>query len=665
MTIYIPTQDTKRWSQTNSGDLFGNIFSTRNIDFDKEGYLKLARRPTAIVNNVSNFSAVTAITTSAINTSVYNIMTSGRPHTLSLDLTLTDIYTGTGGEGSLNFDVVPWQSYVYASQATKFSYYNGSGWTANLGSLTSGKPHPMCVLETFNYLAIGDGNAVKLYDTSHSLNQTLTIPADFEVRWIRYNAGNLYIGTKHLGGGNAMLFVWNGIGTAVQNGVPIDGTFIFSGCNYNNSIAVMTSTGRLMRFNGGGFDELANLPVYYTTHAWYGNSPTAGKVTNRGMIADGGIIYINIDGSLADNSIRLSNQPTGLWVFDPKIGLYHRAGYATSKTESRSIDDTTGINTTTNVITVSSYTAQTGTKVLYTCSTSGEAGGLLPKTFYYIIRVSSTELKLALTYNDAIAGTAVDITSQGTTQILYFHNDDDFGAVSNANAGAVGLISDYDTNESTTYRSMNGSRVLFGAYISDDTLSSAVYTLQTLTEGENRGNFVTQRLHSSELKDTWEKIFTKFADVYEGNDKIIIKYRTSDKYKFPIFTFPTSITWTSTTSFTTTTDLSTVSIGDEVEILSGSGAGYLAHITDKQQGATDWIITIDEAVSVSVSDKSYISIQNWTKAGVGTSDTIDQILNAVCGKSSKWVQLKVELRGVSQPAVEEIQIINNNNKPSK
>lgn len=664
MTRHIPLQNTKQWSQLNSGDIFGNVFSTRNIDFDKEGYLKLAKRPTAIVNNVSNFSAVTSITPSAINTSLYNIMTSGRPHTLSLDLTLTDIYAVSVGEGSLNYDVVPWQSYIYASQATKFSYYTGSGWTGNLGSLTTGKPHPLCVLETFNYLAIGDGNAVKLYDTTHTLYTTLTIPLDLEVRWIRYNAGNLYIGTKHLGGGNAMLFVWNGIGTAAQSAYPIDGSFVFSGCNYNNSIVVMTSTGRLMRFNGGGFDELANLPVYYTPYSWYGNTPTAGKVINRGMIADGGIIYINLDGSLADTTIRLANQPSGLWVYDPKVGLYHRAGYATSKTESRTIDDSTGINTTTNVITVSSYTAQTGTKVLYTCAVSGEAGGLTSKTFYYVIRVSSTELKLALSYNDAVAGTAIDITSQGTTQKLYFHDDDDFGAITNINAGAVCLISDYDINDGA-YRSMNGSRVLFGAYISNDTLSSSIYTLQTLTEGENRGNFVTQRVHSSELKDTWEKIYTKFADIYEGNDKIIVKYRTIDKYKFPIFTFPTSVTWTNTTSFVTTADLSTVSIGDEIEILSGSGAGYLAHILDIQEGDSAWIVTIDEAVSVTTNDKSYISIQNWIKAGIGTSDTIDQILNAVCGKTSKWVQLKFELRGVSQPAIEEIQIINTTNKPSK
>ncbi|MGV8130920.1 MAG: hypothetical protein ACP5N7_02345 [Candidatus Pacearchaeota archaeon] len=514
-------------------------------------------------------------------------------------------------------------------------------------------------------MAIGDGNAVKLYNTSHTLFSTLTLPLDLEVRWIRYNSGNLYIGTKHLGGGNAMLYVWNGVGTSAQGGYPVDGTFIFSGCVYDNSIAIMTSTGRLMRFNGGGFSELANLPVYYAQYSWYGNTPTAGKVINRGMIADGSIIYINIDGSLADNSIRLVNQPSGLWVFDPKVGLYHRAGFATAKTESRSIDNTTGINTSTNTITVSSYTAQTGTKVLYTCSVSGEAEGLSPKTFYYLIRVSSTELKLALTYNDAVSGNAVDITSQGTSQILYFHDDDDFGAVANINVGAVGLISDYDTNDSVIYRSMNGSRVLFGAYISNDTLSSAVYTLQTLTEGENRGNVVTQRVHSSQLKDLWEKLYIKFDDVYEGNDKIIVKYRTSNKYGFPIFTFPATVTWTNSISFTTSHDLSAVSVGDEVEILSGSGAGYLAHITNIQEGDSAWIVTLDETISVSANDKSYISIQNWKKAGIGTSETIDKILNAVCGKNSKWVQLKIELRGVSQPTLEEIQIINSTYKPSK
>lgn len=667
MTIYLPPQESRQWKQTNSGDVFGTLFSTRNIDFDQEGYLKLAKRSTAIVYNVSNFSAVTSISTSALNESTYYIMTSGRPHTLAFNLSLTDIYAVTIGTGSLNYDIVPWQGVLYSSQNTSFSYYNGSGWTGSLGSLTTGKYHPLCVLESGNQLAIGDGNLVKLYDSSHSLVATLTIPADFEVRWIRYNASNLYIGTKNIAGGNAVMFVWNGAGSSAQGAYPIDGTFIFSGCNYDSSIAIFTSRGQLMRFNGGGFSELANLPVYYTNYSWYGNTPTSGKIINRGMASDGGIIYINIDGSLADNSIRLANQPSGLWIFDPKVGLYHKAGYATAKTESRSIDDTTGINTTTNVITVSSYTAQTGTKVLYTASTSGEATGLSPKEFYYIIRVSSTELKLALTYDDAIAGTAIDISSQGTTQVLYFHNDDDFGQVSSINAGALCLTSDYDTNESATYRSMNGSRVLFGAIISDDTLSSSVNTLQTLTEGENRGNFVTQKIHSSAIKDVWKKIYSKLANLFEGNDKVIVKYRTVDKNKFPVYTFPLAkcVTWVDSTSFTTTSDLSSVVVGDEVEVLSGSGAGYIAHITDIQEGATEWIITLDESVSVTANDKSYVFIQNWKKIGVANNETADSILGALCGAKSKWVQVKVELRGVSQPTIEEMQIINSTDTPSE
>lgn len=667
MTIYLPPQQTKQWKQTNSGDVFGILYSTRNIDFDQEGYLKLAKRSTAIVNNVSNFSAVTSIATSALNASTYYIMTSGRPHTLLFNLSLTDIYTSTVGEGSIRYDVVPWQGVLYASQDTRFSYYNGVGWTGNLGSLTTAKQHPLCVFQSANQLAVGDGNLVKLYDTSHTLFATLTIPADFEVYWIRYNAGNLYIGTKNIAGGNAVMYVWNGSGTSAQGAYPIEGTFMFSGCNYNNSIAIITSRGQLMIFNGGGFSELANLPVYYTGYSWYGNTPTAGKVVNRGMISEGGIIYINLDGSLADNSIRLPNQPSGLWIFDPKVGLYHRAGYATAKTESRSIDDTTGIDTTTNIITVSSYTASTGTKVLYTCSDGGAAGGLNQRQFYFIIRVSATEIKLALTYDDAIAGTAIYLTSQGTGQALYFHNDDDFGQVTGITPGAVGLTSDYDTNESPLYRSMNGSRVFFGASIANDTLSSTVYTLQTLTEGENRGNFVTQKIPSSAIKDTWKKIYSKLNNLFEGNDKVIVKYRTEDRYNFPVYTFPLAkaVTWTNTTSFTTSSDLSDVADGDEVEVLSGSGAGYIAHITDIQQGATDWIVTLDEAVAVAANDKSYIFIQNWTKRIGANSQTQDSILETLCGEKSKWIQIKVEIRGVSQPVVEEMQIINSTYKPSE
>lgn len=89
----------------------------------------------------------------------------------------------------------------------------------------------------------------------------------------------------------------------------------------------------------------------------------------------------------------------------------------------------TNVNTTTDVITVPSNTwINTGTPL--TLWTSGAPGGTVNGTVYYAIRLTATTIKLATTYANALAGTAIDLTSQGTgshvfSLALVFGNKDE------------------------------------------------------------------------------------------------------------------------------------------------------------------------------------------------------------------------------------------------
>ena len=75
---------------------------------------------------------------------------------------------------------------------------------------------------------------------------------------------------------------------------------------------------------------------------------------------------------------------------------------------------TSAVNTTTEEITLSSTTLfPTGTPVVITSTTTVPAG-LVSGTVYYAINVSGTVIKLATTAANATAGTAINITSQGT-----------------------------------------------------------------------------------------------------------------------------------------------------------------------------------------------------------------------------------------------------------
>lgn len=73
----------------------------------------------------------------------------------------------------------------------------------------------------------------------------------------------------------------------------------------------------------------------------------------------------------------------------------------------------TDVNTGTDVLTHSAATLQTGRPCSFTSSVS-LPGGIVTATRYFIIKLTATTVKLATSYTNAIAGTAIDITSTGS-----------------------------------------------------------------------------------------------------------------------------------------------------------------------------------------------------------------------------------------------------------
>jgi hypothetical protein len=125
-------------------------------------------------------------------------------------------------------------------------------------------------------------------------------------------------------------------------------------------------------------------------------------------------------------------------------------------------------------------------------------------------------------------------------------------------------------------------------------------------------------------------------------------------------------TWTSTTTFTTTqADMASAVVGDEIEILRGAAGGLLAHITEIVNNSGTYTVTIDETFDQYITgDVSTFVFRNWTKFAVIDPTNTLGYLNEKLDAKGKFIQFKVELRGLGVQ-IEEMKVDNKYLLPAK
>lgn len=699
MTFRIPDKNERKWTQTNDGNLFGTLAQTCNINLDTPGILKLSKRARSIYDDTvdADLGNVYSIAYYDDNSTVqrYYMTTSEKIFYLDPETMVTTEDTGsTVPTIDTSSDVVSWQGRLYVSGDTVsgLNYTTGGAWTQAVASTDGGA---LCVFENKNSICLGSANTVLLYDTSHNLSQTLTLPSDHFVSSIAWANNYAYVATRARRNGNAFLFLWDGNSSAANFGYSVGTHRISSVKAYKDSVVLVTADGQLLKFNGGGFDALANFPAYYTNQNWDVGGiigPSLGNIVPRGIVVESDLIFILTNALYNESNdddvgpTRLNNFPSGIWCYDPAVGLYHFASISGSRRLQTNAVTTANVDATTNVITVAGVTVPaTGTPVMYDDAADGvgtgiEADGseLTYRKRYYTIYVSNTTFKLASSKANADAGTAMDITGTGNnSQFFIFLPNRDFGGSQNDAFGAIALLK--KGTDDGMIRT-NGARLIFGGKAATTT-TSTIPTLGVLADGqENRGYFVTPRLPASVINDTFQNVTVRFNHLMTPEDKILIKYRTIDRdddLKYLDTNLTATGIWTDANTFTSTNArLADALAGDEVEIVRGSGAGYLAHISSISVNAGTYTVNLDEDVqNVTAADTMLYFVDNWQKIGTITTDDCDVFTdsNAVrrtgiggvktfpIDSSARWIQLKVELRG-EDVAIEDILV---NNVPTK
>lgn len=202
----------------------------------------------------------------------------------------------------------------------------------------------------------------------------------------------------------------------------------------------------------------------------------------------------------------------------------------------------------------------------------------------------------------------------------------------------------------TTYNNGRSTIVTGGAYYKDATttgysinIDSPTLPLNTNYEGQKRGYFVTTWFNADEIQDKWLNLWTTYRRFLNSTDKMIFKYRLNEED--PVYA---TITWTSTTTFTTTTDVSAYAptatgfngtIGGEVEVIQGTGGGSCTHITSVVNNAGTYTVTIDNAVT-GVTGTAKARFQKWVKMFPEVTGQVLSYAQMKIGKANTRIQIK-------------------------
>lgn len=678
--ITIPDQISKKWLKANNSDLFGNVFETKHINFDEEGYLKLSysSRATYSEDDNSNFDRAAVIIYNG-DLGNYFIETWDEPFSIDRQIlgeTPSQITDASHPNGSSASDADWFDGKLAVSESNDIHYFDAptNTWVdTNISlSTTFASQHPVKNFLSKAALAVANVNTVLLYSAlsaTPTLLATLTIPTDFMITSMAYFNQNLYIGTRHQYGGEAAMYVWNGEGTAAQQVFVTSGSeIIHDVCAFNGSVALLASDGGLYRFNGSGFSLLDGFPIYYTEKVLTDDSNI--NLYHNILKAAGEKLYISFSDD-DNNSDFEVGQPSGIWCYDARVGfLYHKFSYSVAKTYK--LSDPT-VDTTNDYITVT-QDLPTGTEVWYHAATPNTSlsaiyGSLVDDIRLFIVRVSATQVRFATSLANALANSYINFTADdGSGEDWVFFPNIDYGQLKSDRPAAICPII---YSQSSPWL---GTEIIWSADVSKRNLDASGHIGSVSTGVEARGYFSTPKIFSSEILDRYNLFSLKFAPLSYEKDKIIVKYRLLDDNLSTVdlsqggATGFWGATWTAINTFTTTHSAwSRARAGDEITVLEGAAGGLLAHITSISVNAGTYTVVIDENYDCYQSgDVSVIIFRNWKKFQVityGDKNAVKGYFKKQIGKAGKFLQIKVELRGI-EVKIEELKLNNKSLLPS-
>lgn len=638
------TPELHQWSQLNEGDIFGVLHSTYAVTFDDSGKATGAKKSFAIYSSQKNSDFGYPLSIDYFDDS-YVVFTEDGIFQGSLNGNDFTRLTWPPTH-SLNDDAVVCYGLYTITAGTDIYTWNGGSlsgdWVNRNGSLTAGIPHPMCNFESQSLykLAVGNGNQVKMFDSSYNVSGTvLTLPVEQRVQTIRYRNGYLYVGTRNLNGGEARVYIWNGTGAAAQYECPVGCDWVFALTDYGSTVMAVVSSGQIGLVSGSQFytKDMPAFPVYYRPDLrWQDNTGLLlnGKVFNKGIRTIGDRVFFNIDGSISNGF--LPEMRSGLWVYDPRVGLSHRSAVSPQLFVSDSSLSVTNSEITTAV----AHHLKDGDAVMF--STVSGLIGVASDTEYYAKIISDDTIKLAKSRRSLKAEKYLTITGTAglSDSLMYVPNDDNADAYNNT-SGAIAPVVTADG-----VLPLWKSKVIFGGRVTNKD-GTARYVLNSLISSWNVSVIEYQRFYSQNIKDTWQSFISYLDGLHLENEEIVFKYRLHEKRETPVMqgVWLNENTINSVAGALDTDPWDDIIEGDEIVVVDGYGRGFSAHVVHLNPSSGTFSIELDEDIGVANQLLKFYATNYQKYNTVGEKEDDQTLATVAIDSIGGWVQLKVEKRG--------------------
>lgn len=344
------------WRQDNNSDLYGDIWSSFNLDLSSElGKLKTTRLlniARSVDDGSSNYTSGLGLAAAFrfYGTSYYaatngTISKSGTERTGAWGLDSTSGKPTTVSSRYSDMEVFNECLYITTTSANILYKLNGSTWSnIAVTGQDSSKPHALCAYSNRLYVQT-DYAKIQSLNTANSSSGTigtasstldLTNPTENTITCMRATSNRIWILTINRNGGKGYIYAWDGNQTSINESYRLESSGAMAGVVKDDVLYVIDADGRLLAFNGGTFVEIDRLPI---KHGEYLKS-TLLEYNERwihpnGMTVKDSAILININNEYRGASATWEeNIPSGIWEWTKETGLYHKYSFSLANDNS-------------------------------------------------------------------------------------------------------------------------------------------------------------------------------------------------------------------------------------------------------------------------------------------------------------------------------------------